>query len=288
MTENGGEERLGEVIGGRYHLRGILGRGGQSVIYRAKDQIDGDEVAIKIVKPGDPDAIERLYREAKALVSLAGTAAIRVLHQTHTPEGAACLVTEILRGRDLEEHLQELEDEGARMPLPEVLTTFEPIVRTLDVAHARGIVHRDIKPANVFLIHAAYGGGVRLIDFGFSRFVGAPPRTAPGMVAGSPTYLSPEAWTGSSNIDHRADVYAFGAMLFRVLGGVPPFRGSMHELIRVVRTAPRPSLHALRPDLPTTIDGWVECALAIDREQRFQNAAALWTAFRACLGPALH
>jgi serine/threonine protein kinase len=279
-----GEERLGELVGGRYELRGVLGQGGQSVIYRAKDQVDGDEVAIKIIKLGDRDGVDRLFREARALVALAGTAAVRVLHQTHTTDGAACLVTEILRGRDLDQYLQEMEEDGRRMAAPEIVSTFDPIVKTLEVAHERGIVHRDLKPGNIFIIHAAYGGGVRLLDFGFTRFVHARPLTAPGIVAGSPTYLAPEAWAGASNIDHRADVYALGVLLYRVLAGEPPFSGRIHELLKIVRQAPRPSLHALRPDLPKVLDEWVASALAVDREHRFQNVSALWNAFRTCLG----
>ena len=277
-----GEERLGEVVGGRYLLRGILGHGGQSVIYRARDQVQGDDVAVKISKVGDRDAIDRLFREARALHSLDGTAALRVLRHTHTSDGAACIVTELLRGMDLDEHLRELEADGGRMHLAEIVETFEPIVKTLDAAHERGIVHRDVKPENIFVIHAAYGGGVRLLDFGFTRFVNARPMTAPGLVAGSPMYLAPEAWAGASDIDHRADVYALGVVLFRVLAGRVPFRGRIQELLRIVRTAPRPSLHEVRPDLPKVIDEWVKLALAIERDDRFQKASALWSALLSC------
>ncbi len=277
-----GEERLGEMVGGRYVLRGILGQGGQSVIYRARDQIHGDDVAVKISRGDDRDGVDRLFREAHALHSLDGTAALRVLHQTHTADGAACLVTELLQGKDLNEHLRALEVGGHRMSAPEIIETFDPIVKTLDAAHERGIVHRDIKPENIFVIDAAYGGGVRLLDFGFTRFVNARPMTAPGLVAGSPMYLAPEAWSGSADADHRADVYALGVVLYRVLAGHVPFTGRIHELLQIVRTAPRPGLHALRPDMPEVIDGWVKLALAIDREDRFQNASALWSALLTC------
>ncbi|HVH41402.1 MAG TPA: serine/threonine-protein kinase [Labilithrix sp.] len=281
-----GEERLGEMVGGRYELRGILGQGGQSVIYRAKDQVAGDEVAIKVLKLGDRDGTDRLYREARALISLDGTAAVRVLHQTQTEDGAPCLVTELLRGRDLNQHLADIEEGGGCMAASEIISIFEPIVKTLDAAHERGIVHRDIKPENIFVIHAAWGGGVRLLDFGFTRFLHARRLTAPGLVAGSPSYLAPEAWAGASDVDHRADVYALGVVLYRVLAGEVPFSGRIHELLKIVRVAPRPSLHAVRPDLPKVIDAWVEHALAIRREDRFQRASALWNALVTCLGRA--
>ena len=277
-----GEERLGETVGGRYLLRGILGQGGQRVISQARDQGDGDDVAVKISRLGDRDGVDRLYREAHALHSLDGTAALRVLHQTQTSDGAACLVTELLRGKDLDDHLRGLEASGRKMTLPEIIETFEPIVQTLEAAHARGIVHRDIKPGNIFVIDPEHGGGVRLLDFGFTRFVHGRPMTEPGLVAGSPMFLAPEAWAGAADVDHRADVYALGVVLFRVLSGQVPFSGRIHELLKTVRKAPRPSLHALRPDLPKVIDAWVNLALAIEREDRFQNASALWSALLTC------
>jgi eukaryotic-like serine/threonine-protein kinase len=278
-----GEERLGELVGGRYELRDVLGHGGQSVIYRAKDQVDGDDVAVKMLKHArDKDAVDRLFREAQALVALAGTAALRVLHQTVTDDGAACLVTELLRGQDLTDHLADVEAAGGRMSRQEIVQTFEPIVRTIDAAHAQGIIHRDIKPENIFVIHPAYGGGVRLLDFGFSRFMQLRRLTEPGMVAGSPLYLAPEVWSGRE-IDGRVDVYSLGVLLFRVLGGKVPFSGRIHELLDVVRRAPRPSLRALRPDLPEDIDAWASAALAVDPDERFQKARALWHALLQCL-----
>jgi serine/threonine-protein kinase len=279
-----GEERLGEVIGKRYELRAVLGHGGQSVLYRAKDRVDGDEVALKMVRDGqhDPDAVERMFREAQALAQLAGTAALRVLHQLRADDGTMCLVTELLRGQNLNERLVELESAGERMARGEIIETFAPIVRTIDVANERGILHRDIKPENIFVIHAAWGGGVRLLDFGFVRFVRGMRLTAQGMVAGSPSHLAPEVWMGQE-IDSRSDVYSLAVVLFRVLGGKPPFAGTPYELLKQVTAAPRPSLRALRPELPPAIDDWVAHALAIPREDRFQRAAAMWNALLGCL-----
>jgi len=282
-----GEERLGEVVGNRYQLRSLLGHGGQSVIYRAKDLVDGDEVAVKIVRADDRDSVDRLFREARALLALGGTAALRVLHQATTQYGAPCLVTELLRGLDLHEHLNAIEADGSRMSLNEIMETFDPIVKTLEAARERGIVHRDIKPENIFILHAAYGGGVRLLDFGFTRFVDGRPFTQQGIVVGSPSYLAPEAWArGASELDHRADVYALGVCLFRVLAGDVPFQGRLQDLLRLVRHAKRPSLYEKRPDLPPLIDDWVEHALAIDPDERFQTVGGMWRALVTCLGRA--
>ena len=285
MSAEDTEGRLGEVVGGRYQILGVLGAGGQSILYRARDRAHGDEVALKILKRAntDPNAVERLFREAHVLTQLAGTAAVRVLHQLQTDDGIFVLVLELLRGRELAEHLVELEDAKERMGRAEIVATFEPIVKTLEVAADRNIVHRDLKPENIFLVHAAYGGGVRLLDFGFAKQTLARRVTATGLVAGSPSYLAPEMWKGTVDIDHRVDVYSLGVVLYRVLAGELPFTGKIVDLMKAAAMGPRPKLHGVRPDLRPEIDDWVAHALAIDREDRFQRPRALWNAFLACL-----
>jgi serine/threonine-protein kinase len=281
------EDRIGEVVGGRYAIVGVIGAGGQSVLYRAKDRIDGDEVALKVLRKDnqDPDAVERLFREAHVMTQMSGTAAVRVLHQLKAQDGSFCLVMELLRGCELAERLKDLEASKQRMDVEEMKEIFTPIVRTLEVAAQRNIVHRDLKPENIYIIHPVYGGGVRLLDFGFARQVLATRLTAAGMVAGSPAYLSPEVWRGFRDVDHRADVYSLGVIFYRVLAGRLPFEGGLQELLKSVTTAPRPSLHKLRPDLPERIDDWVAHALAIEREERFQRVTALWNALLGCLSP---
>jgi serine/threonine-protein kinase len=282
-----GDKFIGDVLGGRYQLREVIAGGAQGHLYRAKDLKDGEDVAIKVLRNSvkDPNALERFFREGRALMELSGTAAVRVLDQTSLGDGTVCLVMELLRGRELQEQLVELEQAGERMPIPEMLEIFAPIVKTLDCARELGIVHRDIKPENIFVIHPAYGGGVRLLDFGFVRFIRNIRITNDGMVAGSPNHIAPEVWMGMTDVDHRADVYALGVVLFRVLGGRVPFMsgGSAVDLMRVVTTAERPSLCALRPDLPRSIDDWVVHALAADRDRRFSRTSALWNALKTCL-----
>jgi eukaryotic-like serine/threonine-protein kinase len=278
-----GEDRLGSVLGGRYELRDVIAKGGQGFLYRARDIKDGDDVAVKILRDAaaDPDAVERLYREAHAMTQLAGTAAVRVLDQVTAAQGAVGIVMELLRGQELLEILLELEQANERLPLYRVREIFAPIVQTLEAAHSAGIVHRDLKPENIFVIPPAYGGGVRLLDFGFARFTRSRPITRAGMVAGSPTHLSPEAWK-AKEVDARADVYSLAVVLFRVLSGKLPFSGSIQELMVAVLTAERPSLHKIRPDLSPNVDDWVQHSLTPDREMRFQNVTAMWNALQSC------
>ncbi|MDB4947115.1 MAG: serine/threonine protein kinase [Labilithrix sp.] len=274
------------MLGDRYEVLDVVGRGGQSTVYRARDRIDGDEVAIKVVHGavGDPDAMERTFREAQSMSQLLGTSAVRILHQVRTPEGALGLVMELLEGRDLEAHLTELEARGERAAPSWIEHTFGPIVSTLQAAHSRGLVHRDLKAENVYLVSEARGGGVRLLDFGFVKLLRAPSITNQEMVAGSPSYIAPETWlNGAAHADERADVYSLAVMLYRAIAGRLPFRGeTVVELMINVTSGPREKLSEELPGFSPDIDAWVEQALAIERDQRFSSANGVFRALCAC------
>lgn len=279
--------RVGQTIGGRYQLGEVLGRGGQSTVYRARDMTHGDEVAVKVMSDEvakDADFRERMLREAFAMASLSGTAALRVMDQVWTDDHRLCLVVELLHGEELEDHLRALFAAGQVMPVGRLIEVLDPIVTTLEVAHDRGIIHRDLKPGNIFMIDAAHGGGVRLLDFGFAKFERMRSFTAAGMIAGSKTYIAPEAWRGLQ-VDNRIDVYALGAIIFRALTGNPPFSAQdLGTLLKQVTTAPRPSLIAQRPDLPPQMDDWIAQMLAVDPIDRFYRVRGGWNAFRGILG----
>src|SRR5690606_14421056 len=115
------------------------------------------------------DATERLAREQQALQALAGTNAVQYLDMCRTSEGALCLVVELLDGQEFERHLVSIENRGERLTVDALIDVLNPIVSTLDKAHAVGIVHRDLKPGNIFVLSQAAGGGARLLDFGFAR-----------------------------------------------------------------------------------------------------------------------
>jgi serine/threonine-protein kinase len=213
---------------------------------------------------------------------LKGTAAVDLFDVCRGQEGELCLVMELLQGMDLDDYLFTIEQRGERMPLARVREVFEPIVSTLETAHAAGILHRDLKPANIFLLES---GGVRLLDFGLARLKNAAPLTAAGAVMGSPSFMAPEAWQGVSDLlDPRVDVYSLGVILFRVLTGELPFSGtSMQEKFLSTTTAARPSLLEFRPELARSADDWLALALAVDRERRFANVRALWSALLGVL-----
>jgi len=285
MSRSSAPNRIGQLIGKRYEVLSLLGQGGQSSVYRARDRRDGDEVALKVLKPGaDAESTERMFREARAMASLQGTAAVRVLDQQWTDDGAMCLVTELLAGEPLDELLDTTEGQGRLLDVDTVVRLLDPVVRTLSAAHEVGIVHRDLKPGNIFVMSG--NRGVRLLDFGFAKFTRLRGLTAEGMIAGSPSYIAPEAWAGKYELlDHRVDVYGIGAVIFRCLAGIAPFASKdIGALLKDVTSAPRPSLKAARPDLPDAIDDWVVQTLAIDPRQRFQTVQATWRAFRSVVG----
>jgi serine/threonine-protein kinase len=266
--------------GGRYRLLGVLARGGQGDVWRARDLEADQEVALKLLNDGaahNADCIERLRRERAALVALQGTCAVRVLDGPPHYNGAPCMAMELLDGVDLETRLGQLEAKGTRLCFVEVTQVLEPLVQTLHRAHGLGIVHRDLKPANIFLLK---DGAVRLIDFGFARLEFEARMTAFGVVMGSPCYIAPEVWQGHANTSGvSVDIYSLAAMAFRMLAGCPPFETkSLVEMRELATRAPRPSLHRLRPDLSGSIDRWVHQALAIDPHARYPTIRSMWEA----------
>jgi eukaryotic-like serine/threonine-protein kinase len=283
--DSASRNRCGEVVGGRYRLVELIDRGGQAAVYRGIDTRVGDEVAVKVIAPPqkpDPSWRERMLREVHALTVLSHTAAVRVYHQVWGADGALFLITELLRGANFETYLDLVKDSGLVLRRAELEPLIEPVVATLETAHAAGILHRDLKPSNIFV---QVDGSVRLLDFGFAKFLRMRSVTLAGHVAGSPSYIAPECWKeDTERLDQRIDVYGLSAVLFRALAERPPFvSDSVLQIMRQCTSGPRPSLHAIRPDLPLAVDDWVKAALAIDPNERFVTVRASWNALKSAL-----
>ncbi len=267
---------------------GVIGRGGHSLIYRAVERAGEGEFAVKVLHDGVPYRRElevRLEREYDSLVALSGTAAPRVFELCRE-DGALCLVMEYLHGQDFDEYLEDLETQGRRLEVPTLVEIVDPIVNTLERAHHLGIVHRDLKPGNLFVLGRGGPGGVRLLDFGLARSASTPPITRDGFVIGSPSYIAPEVWEGNPrSLDLRVDVYSMAAIIYRALAGQVPFPvTTLKEKMHAAKAGERPSLHALRAELPPSIDGWLGQALAVDRDRRFTSVRGLWRSFLSTLG----
>jgi serine/threonine-protein kinase len=273
---------LGTIVGRRYTLLQRIGKGGYCVVYRATDLHALEEVAVKILHDGTlrgKGLVERMEREYRVLRELDGTAATRVAG-IYKEGNDVCLVMELLKGRDLDEHLCRLDESSKRPDLPDLVKWLDPVVRTLETAHDRAIVHRDLKPGNIFLVDGPHPVGVRLLDFGLASVGSSSPITDDGMVIGSPSYIAPEVWAGNPRaLDHRVDVYSMGAIVFRALTGHAPFPGpGLRDRLEQVTKAERPSLRRLRPDLPPAIDDWTRQVLAIEPAERFSTVRAMWNA----------
>jgi serine/threonine-protein kinase len=281
--------KSGDVINNRFRILDRLGAGAHGVVYRARDLETRGEVALKFLGDGkglDPELSRRMEREALAMARLRGTSAVYVHGMATAQDGMLYVAMEMLYGKDFEDYLGQAEQLGGRIKAARLLEILRPVADTLDQAHRQGIIHRDLKPSNVFIVDPAKGGGVRLLDFGLAKLVDASTLTTEGMIAGTPSYIAPEAWRGISKVlDHRIDVYSFGVIVFRALSGrLPPPSSDLLEICRWATTGERPSLHALRSTLPETIDGWVQQALAIEPERRFANIRDAFASLEAVLG----
>ncbi len=288
-----GDPQPGDLIDGRYELTEEIGRGGHGLVFKAFDKVARHDIALKILNQAvteDPQYTERLKREAQSLAALWGTSVVRVYgFGTDETNGFVYMAMELLEGETLSQHLTELEVFGDRMSAFAVLEALDPVARALHIGHSKGIIHRDVKPSNIILLYPDVGGGTRLMDFGLAKIHGSMQLTQAGMVAGSPSYISPEMWRAKP-FDHRIDVYSFAAVVYRALAGKPPFAGgSMVDILMAATMGERPQLSPYRPELPVEIDEWAKKALAIEADDRYPYVSSMWNEFirlvMRCEGP---
>ena len=260
-----------EILGGRYELRGILGRGGMAEVRDGWDIRLDRPVAVKLLHPAISVAHDNRRRfeiEARAAASLNHPHIVAV-HDSGDHAGTPFIVMERLSGRTLA-------DELGQGPLAQgrVRAILDDVLSALTAAHAAGILHRDIKPANILLTPS---GGVKVADFGIAKSA-ATPATMTGQIVGTMAYLSPNRIAGrpASVAD---DLYAVGAVGYEALSGQKPFpQEDIVALARaIVDTAP-PPLQALRPDVEPALAATIERAMAPDPQWRFPTAEAMRSA----------
>ena len=220
---------IGKTLG-HYQITEKLGEGGMGEVYRAKDTYLGRQVAIKVLPDlfaADPERLARFEREAKVLASL-NHPNIAAIHGLEEHEGRRFLVLELVEGRTLAERLKE-----GRIPLDETLDICRQVAEGLESAHEKGIIHRDLKPGNVMITP---DDRVKILDFGLAKALAGdshPPEathsptiteamTRAGVIIGTAAYMSPEQAKGKA-VDKRADIWAFGCILFECLAGKPAF-----------------------------------------------------------------
>ncbi|MGD8472641.1 MAG: protein kinase [Anaerolineae bacterium] len=261
---------------GNYKIVGELGRGGMAVVYHAYQSSLNRYVAIKVLPPHlgfDQEFVERFQREALAAAQLRHPNIV-VIHDVGHEQGIYFIVMELLEGRTLKEIIEE---EG-ELPVEKATRIIEQVAGALDYAHRRGFVHRDVKPANIFV---GDDGHTTLTDFGIAKAASeAQQLTRTGMLMGTPEYMSPEQAEGVE-VDYRTDLYALGVVLYLMLVGQVPFRGTTpHAILHSVIYEPPPPLRRMRPDLSPGIEAVVLKAIDKQPERRYQSGAELAEALR--------
>jgi len=272
---------IGTEIQGRYRVLKRLGAGGMGTVYLGEHVLIRRKVAIKTLHSlyaSNPDVVARFHREALAATSIGNQHIVEVTDMGHLPGGSMFMVLEYLEGTDLG---YCLEHEGAQ-PLGRVVHILLQMCEALSAVHTQGIVHRDLKPDNVFLIRRGDNPDfVKVLDFGISKFKQGfddsdAKMTATGAMLGTPFFMAPEQAQGVPDIDHRADIYALGAIMYYSLTGHHPFEATnLPQLFIKICTEEPPRLGTLRSDLPPEIEAIVHRALAKARSDRFHSAEEL-------------
>jgi serine/threonine-protein kinase len=265
-------ERLAAALQHQYRIEEEIGRGGMSVVYRARDLRLGRAVAIKALPPElahDPAVRSRFTREAQTSAQLAH-AHIVPIFDVGDLDGIAFFVMSHVGGGNL---AQRLADRPLR-PVDEVRRLLCETADALAYAHLRGVIHRDVKPDNI-LIDADNDRAV-VTDFGIARAMESGTRlTQTGVAVGTPTYMSPEQAVGDRELDGRSDIYSLGVVGYQMLTGRPPFQAanSMALLLKHVSERPQP-IADLRPEAPVELCDAIERALRKEREERWPTASA--------------
>ncbi|MEY3407497.1 MAG: Stk1 family Ser/Thr kinase [Actinomycetota bacterium] len=270
----------GRVLGGRYQLQEVIGRGGMAEVYLGVDQRLGREVAIKVLRQDlaqDPAFITRFRREAQSAASLNHPNIVSVFDtgEDQVPAGIHTVtVPWIVMERVTGLTLRQVSASNKKISPERALDIVSEILAALDYSHRHGIVHRDIKPANIMITTT---GSVKVMDFGIARALAdaSATMTHTNAVMGTAQYLSPEQARGES-VDARSDLYSTGCLLYELLTGQPPFVGDSPVSIAYQHVSEPPMLPSgLNPAIPTSFDGVVLKALAKSPAERYQSAAAM-------------
>jgi serine/threonine protein kinase len=277
--------KVGDVIADKYQVEQLIGVGGMGAVFAATHRFTGKRVALKVMLPElatDEDAVQRFLREANAAGRINHPNVVDV-YDVGQHEGSNFLVMEYLHGEPLTSAMARRD-----MTPTEVLALIGPAMRGVAAAHRQGVVHRDLKPDNIFLAYEEDGvrREAKVLDFGISKLSNEGPLnprlTKTGAVVGTPYYMSPEQIRGSSQLDKRADVYAFGVILYEALTGRVPFHADTYgALVLEIATGTPAPPDQLVPGMPSELSRVVLRAMARDAAQRYPNIESLISALES-------
>jgi serine/threonine-protein kinase len=269
---------LGETIADRYDVEELVGHGGMSSVYRARDRLLERHVALKFLHDQymtDDEFVERFKREARSVAQLSHPNIVTVIDRGEDDEHQY-IVFEYIDG----ENLKELLVRSGRLPVRDALELGLQIARALAFAHEQGLVHRDVKPQNVLLNG---DGRAKVTDFGIARALHVDGVTQAGTVLGTSDYIAPEQASGQP-ADAQTDIYSLGVVLYELLAGDVPFSGDNFVAVAMkhVNEMPR-NLLDVRRDVPLRVAAAIDRALAKDPRDRFPSMDAFAAELEACL-----
>ncbi len=258
---------------GHFEISRVIGHGGMGIVLEAYDSHLQRTVAVKVLSPdlaNDEVARQRFCREARAAASITHEHVVAV-HQVEKTADTELpfLVMQLIQGETLERRLAR----DGRLPLPVLLRIGLQTAAGLAAAHSEGLIHRDVKPGNILLEQAT--GRVKLTDFGLARCIEDVKITRTGFVTGTPLYMAPEQALGNE-IDERADLFSFGAVLYEMCAGEPPFTGNTPlAVLKQITDSPARPVKALNPDIPNWLSDLIQQLLAKRPDQRPISASVV-------------
>jgi serine/threonine protein kinase len=268
---------LGTRVSDTFSIVRTIGEGGMARVYEARHvRLPNKRFAIKVLHQmyaQQPTIVARFQREAEAASGIGHPNVVDVYDIGTTPDGRPYLASEYLDGKDF----ATLLDERGQLEAPAAVHVVRQVCRALTAAHGRGVVHRDVKPENVFLVGDMDSPVVKVLDFGISKFdtPGSSTLTQTGVIMGTPGYMPPEQARGGK-IDHRADIYGVGAMLYRAVTGQLPFDSEdAAEALSMVLTRDPPRPRSIEASIPEALELVIQRAMAKDPEDRFRSMAEL-------------
>ena len=279
------------LLGGRYRIVDVLGKGGMGCVYEAVHAEIGRQVAIKHLHEQfieQPEVVERFHREARLAASIGHDNICEVIDVGRCDDGSPFLVMPRLRGVTFGDLLDQARENPPGLSPSRVADIVSQTLSALQAAHGARIVHRDLKPDNIFITKMGDRHDfVKLLDFGISKIMGSDSvsnLTRTGSAMGTPYYMSPEQAMGMKDVDQRTDIWAMGVILYEALAGRRPFDGdSFLSVLHQICAEPFPPPRKINRAVPVAFEEVILRAMSRDPDVRFQSAEEMRGALLAAL-----